>query len=349
MIHDAPGSHLAGKSTDPNVRSRSVHAAKGMPRIDPTAAQIMTRLASEGPVAGEEIGLARRRYTAGHWSLLAPKQQVESLYHVRLSRPTVPPLTFIRPWGTRPTDNLPAVIFLHGGGWTFGELATYEPLCRQLANATGRVVVWIDYRLAPEHPFPAALDDAQNALAWIRDNARWLGIDCRHVAFCGDGAGGNLAAVLALAATADELAIVPELQILIYPWLDLTASTPSQQRAVRRYPTFEYHQWCRRNYAGAQPDPTHWRLSPLFAEQREGLAPAIIVHAGYDPLADEAHTYALKLRAAGVPVEDIAFPSMIHGFIHMGGILLDANLAVQRIAQSTELLALVGAQQVNGF
>jgi acetyl esterase len=339
MAYDAPGSFLAGHKP----RSQPALVDKGTTRIDPTAAQIITRLAGEGPVVGEQIALARRRYTAGHWSLLAPKQPVESIYHVRSSRPNVPPLTFIRPSDSKPMQRLPAIVFLHGGGWTFGELATYEPLCRQLANATGRVVVWVDYRLAPEHPFPAALDDAQNALEWIRDNALWLGIDCGHVAFCGDGAGGNLAAVMSLTAPRSGLAIAPELQILVYPWLDLTASTPSQQRAVKRYPTFEYHQWCRRNYAGAQPDLTNWRLSPLFAQQAEGLAPAVIVHAGYDPLADEAHTYALKLRAAGVPVENISFPSMIHGFIHMGGILPDANLAVLRIAEAVELLAPVAS------
>lgn len=337
MTYGASGPLPSGRSTTPRDRNHLALIERGA-GIDHTAAQIMARLASEGPVAGEEIGLARRRYTANHWSLIASKQQVESLYHVRSSRPNVPPLTFIRPWGSLPTQALPAIVFLHGGGWTFGEFATYEPLCRQLANATGRVVVWIDFRLAPEHPFPAALDDIGHALDWIAGNAQWLAIDLNRVAFCGDGAGGNLAAVTSLAACRHQLAIVPQLQILIYPWLDLTASTPSQQRAVQRYPTIAYHQWCRRNYAGAQPDPTDWRLSPLFAEQREGLAPAIIVHAGYDPLADEAQTYALKLRAAGVSVEDITFPHMIHGFIHMGGVLADANLAVRKIAEAIELL-----------
>jgi acetyl esterase len=334
--HDSPPG--TGRFDKPGARAHLKLVGAGA-RIDPTAAHILMRLASEGPVAGEEIGLARRRYTANHWSLLTVKQQVGSIYHVRSSRPNVPPLTFIRPRGSKPMERLAALVFLHGGGWTFGELATYEPLCRQLANATGRVVVWIDYRLAPEHPYPAALDDIRNTFDWLRENADWLGIDCAHVAVCGDGAGGNLAAVTCLEASRDWLSISPEIQILIYPWLDLTASAPSQQRPVQRYPTVEYHQWCRRNYAGGEPDPTEWRLSPLFAEQREGLAPAIILLAGYDPLLDEAVTYGLKLRAVGVPVETISFPSMIHGFVQMGGVLSDANLAVERIAQATELLA----------
>lgn len=307
--------------------------------LDPAAARVIALLSAGKPTINYHIAQARRRYAQSRKPLVVEREPVEDVIHIRTSLGKTPPLTIFRPRGAISGVKLPALVYLHGGGWTVGGLDTYEPLCRQLANATGRALVWVEYRLAPEHPFPAALDDTLSALSWLKENADWAGIDLDQVVVGGDSAGANLAAVAALCARDGLAAIRPQAQLLIYPCLDLTASQPSHRELAEGYVlTREVYTWYRRNYLGPAGDPMDWRLSPLFAETLRGAAPAVILYAGFDPLRDEAVLYAARLRDAGVPVTPLFYPGMIHGFLNMGGVIPTAGDAVRELAAALDVL-----------
>ena len=249
-----------------------------------------------------------------------------------------PRLTIIRPRQFKRGGKLPALVFLHGGGWTLGSLATYEPFCRQLANACGLILIWVEYRLAPEAPFPAAYDDTMAAWRWVQKNHLELGIDPSRIMIGGDSAGGNLAAVTAQALRS-ETGIQPWRQILLYPCLDMSASLASHRKFAQGYLlTAPLYAWYRSNYAGDATGRDDWRLSPLFAEDVSGLPPTVILYAGFDPLRDEAAAYTMKLTLAGVRVEPLYFADMIHGFLTMGGAIPAAGAAINRIAETLSLL-----------
>jgi acetyl esterase len=302
-------------------------------RLDPSAAIAIELLSEGSPMSEGRLAEARQRFRRSRAPLLAQKDPVASLVEVQPTAGGTPGLIILRPVGSSLSERLPALVYLHGGGWTVGDFATYEPFCRQLANALGRVVVWVDYRLAPEHPFPAALEDTWNAVEWLVTNAERLGIDRERIAIGGDSAGGNLAAVTAIAARDGVVAFTPQFQLLIYPCLDMMASLPSHEELAKGYLlTGELYAWYRRNYAGASRDLRDWRLSPLFAEDLADVAPAVVLYAGFDPLRDEAILFSARLLDAGVPVEAIFFPGQIHGFILLGGMMIAASSAISRIA-----------------
>ncbi|MEC4593529.1 MULTISPECIES: alpha/beta hydrolase [Nitrospirillum] len=232
-------------------------------------------------------------------------------------------------FGWRP---VPALLFLHGGGWTIGSLESHDTLCRQLAAASGHTVVAVDYRLAPEHPYPAALDDAWAALTWLAASAERLAIDPLAIGVAGDSAGGNLAAVLALKAR-DEGGPHLKTQVLIYPCTDLNADRPSHHRRANGYlMSREQYLWYVDNYVNGA-DRNDWRLSPLLADSLAGLPPAVILTAGLDVLQDEGREYAARLAGSGVPVLHTVYPDMVHGFITLGGRLPQAQKAVADIAK----------------
>jgi acetyl esterase len=212
---------------------------------------------------------------------------------------------------------LPAIVHLHGGGWVLGDLDTHDSVCRDLAAQTGCAVVAVDYRLAPEHPFPAALEDSLAAVRAVDE----LGLDPERVAVYGDSAGGGLAAVIAR-----ELRGALRHQALVYPVCDARlGATDSYARYAEGYfMTAADMRWFMDHYA-AGVDPTDPRLSPLAAEDVSGAAPATIVLAGCDPLRDEGAAYARKLEAAGVEVELREYPGQVHPFVLLAGII-DAGL-----------------------
>jgi acetyl esterase len=215
-----------------------------------------------------------------------------------------------------------------------GSLATYEPFCRQLANACNMILVWVEYRLAPEAPFPAAYEDTLAAWRWVQENYRELGADPARIMIGGDSAGGNLAAAAALRLRSD-MGIQPWRQILLYPCLDMSASLSSHRRFAEGYLlTAPLYAWYRDNYAGQFANRDDWRLSPLFAEDFSGLPPTVLLYAGFDPLRDEAAAYAIKLTMADVPVETLYFADMVHGFLTMGGAIPAAHAAIGRIADA---------------
>jgi len=229
-----------------------------------------------------------------------------------------------------------AIFFIHGGGWVTGDLDTHDSFCRRVALDARARVIAIDYRLAPESPFPGPVEDVTAAFRDVVARAPELGIDPARIAVMGDSAGGNLSAVISLHTKQD--AIRPCLQVLIYPALDATCSHRSHLVFAEGWMlTRPMIDWYYGHYAGDE-DPTkrrHPDMSPLFAPSLEGLPPALIYTAGFDPLRDEAAAYAERLKKAGVSVELVCFDSMIHGFILMGGVVPAAKEASSRIARDT--------------
>ena len=224
--------------------------------------------------------------------------------------------------------SLPALVYFHGGGWTIGDLDTHDVLCRQLANGARCAVFSVDYRLAPEYPFPAAVEDCIAATRFIFQNPESLKIDPACVAVGGDSAGGNLAAVVALHAR-DAGGPPLAFQLLIYPATDQRYQFPSHARNGEGYLlTREGIEFFRACYLPDTACWTDWRASPLLAVDHASLPPAFVLTAGFDPLLDEGRAYADKLRRAGVKVGYREFPDMVHGFVLFSGVLETANKAV---------------------
>lgn len=307
------------------------------PRLDPTARRLIPQLTFAGDVEALDAAAARRAYNFARKPYLWPLDTVGNVTSIARAHDGTPALRLFRPLGPLSHER-DTYIFFHGGGWTLGDLTTYEPLCRRLANRLGANIIWVEYRLAPEHPFPAALDDGVAAARFIFKHAGSLGIDPNRVSLAGDSAGANIAAVLALVNRKMELGWSFDRQILIYPCLDLTASYPSHREFGSGYLlTAKIYGWYRKNYIQDR-DPTDWRISPLFASGLKDAAPAVILRAGFDPLRDEASAYGQRLKLAGVAVEEIHFPDMLHGFLNMGAILPQADAAVLEIARAIHRL-----------
>lgn len=244
-------------------------------------------------------------------STLAPVASTEDVtidgsIPARVYRPTI-------------TGSAPTIVYFHGGGFVIGDLDTHEGVCRLLSRDVGAVVISVDYRLAPEHHFPTAVDDCYQALRWVADRIRDFGGDATRLVVGGDSAGGNLSAVCAQLAHSDGLDLAA--QLLVYPAVDLLGDYPSREENGEGYfLTLADMEWFARHYIGMdETDPAAAalavdpRLSPLYGNL-EGLAPAVVVTAEFDPLRDEGNVYAERLAAAGVKVEHRQFPGLIHGF-----------------------------------
>ena len=236
------------------------------------------------------------------------------------------PLRLFRPVVT--DQALPVLLYLHGGGWTIGDLDTHDVLCRQLAREAGCAVVSVDYRMGPEHRFPAAVEDCVQAFGWVLSHAVDLKLDPGRTAVGGDSAGGNLAAALCLVQR-DAGQPLPGFQLLIYPATDMRAVAPSHTTNGQGYMlTNDSIAWYRGNYIADPADWADWRASPLLAASHAGLPPALVLTAGFDPLRDEGLQYANALSAAGVPTQYVCFERQIHGFITMGRVIEEAHTAV---------------------
>jgi acetyl esterase len=212
---------------------------------------------------------------------------------------------------------LPAVAYFHGGGWVQGDLETHHGLCARLAKHAGALVVAVDYRLAPEHKFPAAVDDCLAAYRWLRDHGRDLGADPARVAVAGDSAGGNLSAVVSQLAAAGGTPL-PACQVLIYPAVDFSLDTDSHRELADGHVIpRDRIAWYTEQYLRTEADKADVRASPLRAPSLAGQPPALIVTGGFDPLRDEGRAYGDRLREAGVDVVYREYPGQIHAFVSL--------------------------------
>jgi acetyl esterase len=278
-----------------------------------------------------EARQARGRLTAAYAGRPVP---VDTVQDVEINGPV--PLKARHYAPPEPGGPHPLLVYYHGGGFTYGDLDTHDGACRILCRHAGAHVLAIDYRLAPEHPFPAAVDDAWAALRWAFENADRLGADPGRVGVGGDSAGGNLAAVSSQIAAHDD-GPAPALQLLIYPATDMTTRHRSRELFREGFLlTDPEMDWYTDNYLGtARAHAGDPRASPLVAENLSGLAPAFVVTAAFDPLRDEGEAYARALQAAGTPTTLRRFPGFIHGFINAAGVSRTARDALVEIAGVT--------------
>ncbi|MDL2409361.1 alpha/beta hydrolase [Rhizobium calliandrae] len=272
---------------------------------------------------------ARVDYNAGFPALQGAKEAVASVEDRQISGPDGSITVRIYRGFGAPSKDGPGLLYFHGGGWVIGNLDSHDEICRWFANLGKCTVICPDYRLAPEHKFPAGLMDCAAALGFMAKSATDFGIDLRRIAVAGDSAGGNLAAVLAVmsrSGAAPRLAA----QLLIYPNTDATQTADSYRRYATGFGlTATTMKWFRDYYVRTAADIVDWRVSPLRAESVAGAAPAFIATAGYDILVDEGTAYAERLRQEGVRVVLRHWPGQIHGFVSMGRYVPQARQAVQ--------------------
>jgi acetyl esterase len=228
----------------------------------------------------------------------------------------------------------PALVYFHGGGWTIGDIASWDSLCRSVCNASGCVIVVPDYRLAPEHKFPAAAEDCYAATDWVSRNAASIGADSQRVAVGGDSAGGNLAAVVSLMAR-DRGGPKIAYQLLIYPATDASLDTPSQTEFQEDGYILSRQDmvWFWGHYLNSERDKKNPYACPAEALNLSNLPPALVVTAGFDPLRDEGENYAARLQDAGVQCECIRYEGVTHGFVLMASALEEARKAISDMSE----------------
>jgi acetyl esterase/lipase len=301
-------------------------------KLHPDAQRVCEMIIASGrpPIETLSPSEARAVYLASKPILQPDPEPVAEAIGLDAAGPAGPiPLRLYRARPAAPAGPQPVVVYFHGGGWVIGDLESHDQLCRALANAVPCTVIAVDYRLAPEHKFPAAVEDAIAATGWIAANADRLKVDPKRLAVAGDSAGGNLAAIAAIAAR-DSGQAQPVLQFLIYPGTDMAMQSASIQRHAEQLPlTKKGMQWFLNHYLNGPEDVNDWRASPLRATNLRGLPPALVITAGFDPLSDEGEAFAAALGRAGVPVTLERFEGQIHGFITMGRIVADARRALE--------------------
>ncbi|HET6878644.1 MAG TPA: alpha/beta hydrolase [Pirellulales bacterium] len=299
--------------------------------LDPIAKRLLELAAAAGgtPMHLQTPGEARAAMLV-QTAALGPAEQVAKVEDLTATCSHCElPVRVYTPAGTGP---LAGLVYFHGGGWVIGSIDTHDGLCRSIANAAGCVVISVEYRLAPEHPYPAAVDDAYAATCWVVENAATLNVDPARIAVGGDSAGGNLAAVTALVAR-DRGGPKLALQILLYPIADNDLNTSSYRDfAEGHLLTRDAMAWFFDHYVAEHAARGQPYVSPLRAESHRGLPPALIITAECDPLCDEGNAYARRLEAAGVPVKWSCYAGMIHGFIRRHKLLPAGRQALGEIA-----------------
>lgn len=304
--------------------------------LDPGAQSVLDLIRDSGRPALQTLTPeeAREVSTAAATVLQPDPPVVAEVEDLTCSGPAGPiGLRRYRGLGTDAGVALPCLVFIHGGGWVIGSLYTYDQLCRSLANHLGACVISVDYRLAPEHRFPAAVDDCAAALRFINAEATALRIDATRIAVGGDSAGGNLSAVMALMGR-DGTVPAPGFQLLLYPATDLgAAQRPSHERCIEGYPlTTATMGWFIDHYIPDAAARIDWRASPLRAASLAGTAPAFVMTCGYDPLRDEGIAYAERLDAEGVPVTHLHVATQMHAYLTMGRLVPTSDITLRQAA-----------------
>ncbi|HVX11105.1 MAG TPA: alpha/beta hydrolase [Pirellulales bacterium] len=302
--------------------------------LDPQAKRLFELAAAAGgtPMHLQTPSEARAAMLA-QTAALGPPETVASIENRSIPGPeqTIAIRIYTPQTASHVARPLGCLVFFHGGGWVIGSIDTHDGLCRTIANAVGCVVVSVEYRLAPEHPFPAAVEDAYAAVCWVVENAESLGIARERIAVGGDSAGGNLAAVAALMARDRQ---GPRLvrQVLLYPITDHDLNT-SSYRDFAEGPmlTRDAMAWFFKHYIPEGSLPDHPYISPLRAQLHD-LPPALVITAECDPLCDEGNAYARRLESAGVAVQFTCYPGMIHGFVRRHKLLTAGRQALEEIA-----------------
>lgn len=303
-------------------------------KLDPEIQLLLKLQHLEGPSV-ETIPITKgRRQIVSSSKLVGGKQPIGAVTDRTIDGPGGSiALRFYTPRGLK--GPAPALVYFHGGGWIYGNLESHDPLCRFLAEEAQVRVVAVDYRLAPEAPFPAAFDDNWAAWKWVTEHAQGLGIDATRIAVGGDSAGGNMAATVAQHAISDE-GVKPAFQLLIYPVTDfLEVSDSRLSYAEGFFLTKAFMDLAEENYLVGNEDRGDKRLSPLHHDPA-GAPPAYVVTAGFDPLLDEGKAYADKLKSAGVPIEYVCEEGLIHGFANMVAFGSAAPKAARRIATALQ-------------
>src|SRR5580704_5432910 len=326
--------------TPSTAAARRLDQQRGPPTmpvvLDPDAAAVYKAFQDAGRPAYETLTPpeARDYYTQARVVMNPEPPELKSAEPLAIPAPqgTIPARIYT-PKTLRTKDGLAAcLVFFHGGGWVIGNLETHDVVCRKLADEGELIVVSVDYRLAPEHQFPAAVDDAVAATTWIAGHAKGLGIDASRLMIGGDSAGGNLAAVVAISARDGSGPAIAG-QVLIYPAVDFAMKHPSHSEPETSILlTHSAIKWFTGLYLNGPADGDDWRASPARAATLAGLPPAYVLTAGADPLRDEGDEYAKRLKEAGVAVTYRHFPGQFHGFFTMGKLLNQANIAASEIA-----------------
>ena len=305
--------------------------------LDPDAQLVldMIRAAGRPPFETLSPDEARQAYINSRKVLQLPPEDVADVRDLVASGPAGEiRVRVYRGSGTTPGETLPALIYFHGGGWLLGDLESHDGVCRRFANATRCCVVSVDYRMAPEHKFPAAVDDCAAATRWVVAEADKLRVDVARIAVGGDSAGGNLAAVMALLS---RDGVLPKMvfQLLIYPATDMMMTSVSSQRIGEGVPlTSKTMRWFIDHYMRNVTDKRDWRASPLRAPDLSGTAQALVLTCSADPLCDEGVAYARQLEREGVRVTHLHFSDQIHGFMSMSRIIRAGNTAIDMMAVS---------------
>jgi acetyl esterase/lipase len=301
--------------------------------LHPQCKAFLDTLAAAGAPPIEQLPLAEARAVRSEMvEASGPEEPVAEVQNRSIPGPAGPiPVRVYRPVKK---ETLPALLFFHGGGFVICNLDTHDRVCRSLANASGCAVISVDYRLAPEHKYPAAVDDAYAATQYVAEHAAEFGVDPNRIAVGGDSAGGTLATVVSLLAR-DRGGPPLKFQLLIYPLVDVNDQSPSmQQYSKDHFLTREGMDWFMDNYlpsreAGFEPSASPWNATDV-----RGLPPAMILTAECDPLRDQGEAYARRLQSAGVSVELKRYEGMIHPFFQFGAIIDTAKVAMKDAASA---------------
>jgi acetyl esterase/lipase len=314
--------------------------------LDPAAKRVLDMQSEIGGALFETLtpAEARAAFNASNplWQPEAP--EVSTSYDFTAPGPYGPiPLRLYRGAGVEVGNPLPALVYFHGGGWVVGDLDSHDVICRGLANAAGAIVISVGYSLAPEHKFPAGIEDAAATMRFISEQAETLGIDSTRIAVGGDSAGGNIATVVSLMARNGDVPAV-SFQILFYPNTDAALTHTSYLTMGEGYGlTASTMRWYRDHYIRDVSDIDDWRVSPLRAPRLAGVAPTYIVTAAYDPLCDEGMDYVSRLQAEGVIVMHRHLNGQIHGFVSMGQYIPEATSTIVDAAAAWTTACLVSS------
>lgn len=305
--------------------------------LTPQARSLLDMVYRVGAPRFHELSVAQARHSFQklQYAFRPDMPPVASVTEVPMARADGSALLarYYRPLHHGPQEALPLLVYFHGGGWCVGDIESYDVLCREMANLAGCAVLSVDYRLAPEHPFPAAVIDARFAVEWAVDNADLLVIDPARIALGGDSAGGNLSIVTALALR-DAGAPQPRCLALIYPSTEIVSQRPSRERYADGYfLDRESLVWFFERYL---PDgqTEDWRASPMRAESLAGLPPMLLVSAEFDPLVDDCAAFADRVRAEGGEIREVCMAGMVHGFVTLGKYFPEANETVRLLADT---------------